>query len=550
MTDPPTAGPPAAEISRPEQLDRALIARVARAAGRIELAPDLLAALAATRRATLADLDGDQPVYGVNTGMGAMAGIRLDPDAQARQQNTLMIGRSVGSAPWLSRPEARAVLAVRLRTLLHPAAGASPDLCRHLAALLNADVIPAIPWRAGAAGEIIPLAHAGAVLIGLGQVLDAAGQATDAASALAEAGLKPRPFEAKEGVAFLEGVPGLTALATLAAADTRVLLTQITTATAAAHAALGAGQDPLHPALADSPELADVLTALRRPRGNAGETAGPGQPRHTATEAGGPGQPRRAATEAGGPGQPRRAATEAGGPSHAHRDVTDVGERGRALQAPVSFRVTAPAIAVAVRAVAGVEDAVDRALSAVTDSPAHLDGRFVGTFGFAGTDLVAAAGTLTTALIHLAELGTARLHRLLDSALTGLPRQLSDAPGLHAGMVTVHKRAVGVTHRLRRFATPALIGAMETSLGQEDVQSFGFEAAECLAEALTGLRDVLACELLAIHQATLLGAAVPGADILGEMAAVLPPGTADRPFGRDLERIIRLLADQAHRDAR
>jgi histidine ammonia-lyase len=111
----------------------------------------------------------------------------------------------------------------------------------------------------------------------------------------------------------------------------------------------------------------------------------------------------------------------------------------------------------------------------------------------------------------------------------------------------VHKRAVGTTHRLRRFATPALAGAMETSLGQEDVQSFGFEAAECLAEAVAGLRDVLACELLAIHQARLLGGGPLGLSgsglaALEELAAAVPAGTGDRPFGRDLDRITRLLA--------
>ncbi|GAA0566328.1 aromatic amino acid lyase [Paractinoplanes ferrugineus] len=480
-------------IDRPDQLDRALIERLSRGADRLTLSPALLATLAESRAATLADLAADRPVYGVNTGMGAMAGVRLTPEAQARQQNTLMVGRAVGSAPWLTRRQSRALLAARLRTLLHPAAGVSPDLCRHLAALLNADVVPAVPRHGGAAGEIIPLAHAGAVLAGTGQVLDPAGRPVDATPALTAAGLRPRPFEAKEGVAFLEGVPGLTALTTLAAADARTLLGQTVLATAAAHAVLGAGHDPLHPALADSPELTVVLATLR-----------------------------------------------------AH--LTPAEHAARALQAPVSFRVTAPAIAVAMRAVGAVEEAADRALSVVTDSPAHLDGRFVGTFGFAGTDLVATAAALTTALIHLAELGTARLHRLLDSALTGLPRQLSDAPGLHAGMVTVHKRAVGVTHRLRRFAGPALLGTMETSLGQEDVQSFGFEAADCLNEALTGLRDVLACEFLAVHQARSLSYPPPvlsaGArTALDGIAAVLPPGTADRPFGRDLDEIISLLRD-------
>jgi histidine ammonia-lyase len=467
-------------IRRAGQLDRAVIEDVARG-GRVELAAELLAGLAANRAEVLAALDGDRPVYGVNTGMGAMAEVRLDAAARDRHQDTLMAGRAVGSAPWLRRDEARALLAARLRTLLDPAAGVSPELCRHLVALLDADVVPAVPARGiGAAGEIIPLAHAGAALLGTGQVLDPAGAATDAGPALAAAGLRPRSFGAKEGVAFLEGVPGLTGLAVLTGSAVRVLAKQVVVGAAAAHAVVRASPDPLHPALADGDELAVVLATLRELRGD--------------------------------------------------------GPAGR-LQAPVSFRVTAPAVAVLLRAVHALDAAADRALNGVTDSPAYLDGRFVGTAGFAGTELAAALSALTTALAHLAELGAARLHRLLDPAVTGLPRQLSDAPGRHAGMVAVHKRAVGVAHRLRRFTLPALGGAMETSLGQEDVQSFGFEAAECAGEAVAGLREVLACELLAVHQAALLGGPA-----FESVAAVLPSGAGDRPYGRDLDRIVALLS--------
>lgn len=478
-------------IQRAQDLDPAVIDDVARAGGTIELAPDLLTELSASRAATLADLNGDVPVYGVNTGMGAFSSVRLDPVAQAHHQNTLMAGRAVGSPPWLRRDQARALLAARLRTFLNPTAGVSPDLCRYLADLLNADVVPAVPARgSGAAGEIIPLAHAGAALIGTGQVLGNEGSAIDAGPVLAAAGLTPRRFEAKEGVAFIEGVPGLTGLAVLAAAQVRTLLPQIVMVSSAAQAVVRASRDPLHPALGQGDdELATVLAAMRELRGD--------------------------------------------GPV-------------RALQAPVSFRVTAPALAVAMRATEALDAAVRRSLSMVTDSPAHVDGAFIGTAGYAGTDLAAACATLTAVLVHLADLAATRLHRLLDDAVTGLPRQLSDAPGRHVGMGTVHKRAVGVAHRLRRFALPAMTGSMETSLGQEDVQSFGFEAAECLTEAVDGLRDVLACELLAVHQAVLLGGVPEGlgrraADALSQAAAVLPAGTEDRPFGRDITTLVALL---------
>jgi histidine ammonia-lyase len=462
-------------IRRPEDLDLRVIDAVARGRLRLSLAPALLDELAAARAAMLAALSGDEPVYGVNTGMGAFSGVRLDAEAQAQHQNTLMLGRAVGSAPWLGRVDVRAVIAARLRTLLHPAAGASPQLCEKLVSLLDLDVVPAVPARgSGAAGEIIPLAHLGAALIGTGEFV------------VASPSFEPRPFEAKEGVAFLEGVPGLTGMAAVACVASRALIFQVVTVSGLEQSVVGASRDPLHPALGSGdPVLAEVLAALTQARGD--------------------------------------------GPV-------------RGLQAPVSFRVTATALAVALRSVAALEEAVGRALDTVTDSPAYLEGRFVGTAGFAGTELSAACGALTTALVHLAELGATRLHRLLDDARTGLPRQLSDAPGRHAGMATVHKRAVGVAHRLRRFAMPALLGPMETSLGQEDVQSFTFEAAESLREAVDGLREVLACELLAVHQARLLGAALPASDLLAAAAAALPSGTADRPFGRDIDALTALLA--------
>ena len=86
---------------------------------------------------------------------------------------------------------------------------------------------------------------------------------------------------------------------------------------------------------------------------------------------------------------------------------------------------------------------MQRALTAVTDSPAYLDGRFTGTAGFHGIDLAAHCDQLTAALCHAAEVGAARVHRLLDSAVTGLPAQLAREPGTQAGLTPVHKRAAG-----------------------------------------------------------------------------------------------------------
>ena len=181
----------------------------------------------------------------------------------------------------------------------------------------------------------------------------------------------------------------------------------------------------------------------------------------------------------------------------------------------------------------------------MTDSPAFLDRQFVGSAGFYGYDLSVHLHAVTVALIGVAELGATRLHRLMDPAVTGLNAQLSAEPGPQTGLSPVHKRAVGVAHELRRQAIPAFIGPVETSRGQEDAQAFSLEEAQACRIALDGATEVLACELLAVHQARLLAvgrpdAVVPASELRAELDALtkgLPASVADRPFGRDVEML-------------
>jgi len=184
--------------------------------------------------------------------------------------------------------------------------------------------------------------------------------------------------------------------------------------------------------------------------------------------------------------------------------------------------------------------AVERALAGVTDSPAFLDGRFVGTAGFDGIDLAAHCDQLTAALAHAAEVSAARTHRLLDSRITGLPAQLARRPGLDAGLVAVHKRAAGEVHAIRRLAMPSAIGTIETSNGQEDVQSFAWAAAGALRTALRHARLVTSCELLTAYQAAALaGGPWPGRcqELLTTLSGLIDPIEADRQFGADIERL-------------
>jgi histidine ammonia-lyase len=460
---------------------------------RLELGRGMLLALSERRSEVMHRLNNGEPVYGVNTGMGAASTIRLDDQAQSLQQSNLMLARAVGSAPWLGTEEVRAVLVVRLRTFLTGDAGVSEELCTRLVDLLNLDLQPAIPRsRLGAAGEIIPLAHLGGALTGSGEYVSAAGTRS-AMEVLADVGLSPFSLGPKEGVALIEGIPVTTGLAMLCARDARAIAEQATAVVSAELSLISASRDPFTSAIARAdPELAIVLGAVRE---LAGESVKP-----------------------------------------------------RTLQSPLSFRVVGPAIAQLIRSISAVDRAVSRAIVGVTDSPAFLDGRFVGTAGFDGFELAASLDALRLSTIHLAETSTARLHRLLDDRVTGLPRQLSDEQGLHAGLVAVHKRAVGVIHEMLARGRPSSLGAIETSLGQEDVQSFSIEAATACGDAIAGARDVLACELLAVIQGMRLSPQQPSSlgfrldVLLADISAQLPDGTADRPFGREIAAISQLLA--------
>ena len=481
-------------VAAPEDLGPAEVLACAGGASP-ELGEELLAHLDRRRAEVLDALVADRPVYGVNTGMGALAGVRLDAAEQAEQSRRLLVGRAVGGPPWLSRTEARAVVAVRLRTFLSGDAGVSAELCAWLATLLAEDLVPAVPRSpSGSAGEIIPLAHAWGHLAGVGRMLDRRGDAVEAAAVLA--GRRPPRLGAKEGVALLQGVPVATALAR------------------------APGQRGARPA-----------ASVDHGRGRRG-----GARRRRSRPLPGRDGPRRR--------RPRRASSTSCG--------SLVGEEPGApvhLQAPTSFRVVGPTLAHLARSLATLEDAVDRALTGVTDSPAWLDdgtgGRFVGTSGFHGLELSAACDGVRGALLHAAEVGTARLHRLLDPAFTGLPAQLSSDPGPQAGLVAVHKRAVGAVHAQTPVAFTA-VGTHETSHGQEDVQAYAQEAAERLRDAVVAAREVVACELLAVHQAHALAPGRPAgaaelADALARAGEVVPGTTEDRVWGEDIEALTGLL---------
>jgi histidine ammonia-lyase len=481
---------PAVQITAAGEADLGLIRAVA-AGQAVVVGPGLLEAVQRRCEQARRTLRDGRLVYGVNTGMGKLSGVRLTEQQQLSHQRNLLLARATGGPPWLAAPDARAVLTVRLLTFLSGDAAVSAGLCQRLADLLNRGIVPAIPRTgAGSAGEIMPLAHAFGPVAGIGHVLGSDDALLPAAEALRSHGLGGFSLGPKEGIALIQGVPGTTGLSVLRLGEAAALSSVMEASAALSIVAVRACRDPYQAACARGDDV--LAGVLERLRGAAGDEGSP-----------------------------------------------------RSLQAPTSFRVAGPVLAQVARAAAQLEAAVRRALVGVTDSPAYLDGRFTGTAGFHGIDLAAHCDQLTAAFCHASEVAAARVHRLLDPAVTGLPAQLAGQPGPEAGLAPVHKRAAGEVHAMRLLATSTPVGLIETSGGQEDVQSFAWEAAEKLRAALGHARAVTACELLAGYQAAALSglsgrAPTDGCQaLLDWLAGIIAPIAGDRPFGEDLEHLIQ-----------
>ncbi|WP_410668319.1 aromatic amino acid lyase [Amycolatopsis sp. cmx-4-68] len=458
---------------------------------RLELAEPLVAALKQRRKALLAALEGDAPVYGVNTGMGRLAGVRLDARRQAEHQRNLLVGRAVGGPPWLPPPDVRALLVVRLRDFLQPWSGVSAELVQFLVDRLNDGFTPAVPRSGlGSSGEIIPLSHAFQTFLGIGTVLED-GVEVPASDALASRGVTPYVLGPKEGASLLQGSPLAVVHAQRGWAEARQLIRLQTLTEAMAIDVLGAPREVFSPVMAGGDEqLRSVLVSL-------GGLAGPG---------------------------PVRAGV---------------------VQAPLSVRVAPRALAHASRVNAELESARQRWETMPGDSPSFVDGAFLPGTAHHAVDLGLRMDAVTAALVHLGEISVQRQHRLLDERFSGLPAQLTTDPGPRAGLVPLHKRAAGELHALRRLASPATLGSMDTSAGQEDVQAFAWAAGEQLRAAASHLFAITACELVTASQARYL--AVDGAPELGEayewVRSVVPPVDEDRPLGPEVQRLIEVLPE-------
>jgi histidine ammonia-lyase len=457
----------------------------------------------------------DRLVYGVNTGCGPLCE-HLVPlaDVPAFQAN-LVRSHASGVGPSHPREVVRATLAVRALTLAHGRSGVRRTVVETLVAMLDADVCPRIPeiGSVGASGDLVELAHVAQAVMGEGQV-EHDGRLCSAREALAAAGIAPLVLEGREGLALMNGTACESAQAALLCVGARDLV-----AVAEAAAAL------VFDVLGGNPEAFDARLHAVRPHPGQIETAA-----HL-----------RRLLE----GSHRVRGAAARGP---------LGDgRTEPVQDPYTLRCV-PQVLGAVRAtLAHVHDAVATEVNAIGDNPTFFPEDDVVLHGgnFHGQPLALAIDHAKVALAEIALFSERRIARLLDPATNGglPPFLIRDRAGTRSGLMGVQYCASSTVAENAVLAHPATLGSVPTNANNQDVVPMGSVGVRQARRILDNARRVVAIELLAAAEAVEVAEATDLAPatraLYDRIRALVPPLTADRPLGADVERLaasITLLA--------
>jgi histidine ammonia-lyase len=451
-------------------------------------------------------------IYGITTGFGSLADVRIDPSQASALQHGIVRSHATAVGPPLSREEARAMLLLRAHVLALGYSGVRPAVVDLMVAMLNQDVVPAVPQQGslGASGDLAPLANLALPLIGHGEVLSPEGGTEPALPAMTRAGLAPLTLEPKEGLALVNGTQGMLAIGILT----------VTRAASLARTADVVAAMTIEAAMGTDAPFDERLQALRP---------------H-------PGQRASAANL-------RRLL--AGSPILAsHRDSNHLVQDAYSLRcAPQVHGATRDALAYASGVLTIEAGSVsDNPIVLVGEQPQDDEVRSGGNFH--GQPVAVAMDTVALALVSLASISERRLYRLLDTKQSnGLPAFLVHESGLNSGFMLVQYTAASLVSESKSLAHPASVDSIPSSAGQEDHVSMGMTSARHARDVVANAEHVLAMEALAAAQALdLREPLVPGAAtqaVRDAIRAKVPFFLADREFGPDIADAVAMVRSGA-----
>jgi histidine ammonia-lyase len=437
----------------PDGLSPAEVLAVARGDAPVTVGAEAGAAMERSAAVVEALAQSEEPHYGISTGFGSLALVRIATDGREQLQRALVRSHAAGMGPPIEREVVRAMMVLRARSLAMGCSGTRPAVAAAIVGMLNAGLTPVVPEHGslGASGDLAPLAHCALALLGEGEVDGADGVRVPASVALAAAGLEPIELGPKEGLALINGTDGMLGMLVLAIEDLRQLLRVADVAAAMSVEAL----------LGTDRAFAEDLVALRPQPGQAASAAN------------------------------LRALLADSEIVASHR------EGDPRVQDAYSLRCAPQVTGAARDTLDHAARVADAELRSAIDNPMVLpDGRVESCGNFHGAPVAYACDFLAIAVADVGAIAERRTDRLLDATRShGLPPFLAQDAGLDSGMMLAHYAQAAIVAENRRQAVPASVDTIPTSAMQEDHVSMGWGAARKLRVAVDGLRRVLAVEL-------------------------------------------------------
>ncbi|MCU0625821.1 MAG: histidine ammonia-lyase [Gemmatimonadaceae bacterium] len=448
-------------------------------------------------------------VYGVTTGFGRLASVRIDAGDVRRLQRNLLVSHAIGVGAPLDTDVVRAMLLLRAQSLAIGCSGIRVAVVELLLAFLSLGIHPVIPSQGsvGASGDLAPLAHMALPLIGEGEV-EWEGRVRPAREVLDAAGLAPVVLEAKEGLALINGTQAMTAIGALVLHEARELCTVADIAGAMSLEALKGtvtAFDARVTALRPHPGAQAVSANLRT----------------------------------------------LGADSAVHASHADCEK----LQDAYSLRCMPQVHGASRDAITHAITVVERECNAVTDNPLVFaaDDAVISAGNFHGQPVALVMDYAKIAIAELANISERRVEHMLDPAVSGLPAFLARQGGVNSGLMISQYTAASLVSENKVLAHPSSVDSIPTSANQEDHVSMGTTSARQCAMILENATWVLAIELLNAAQALDFHAPLtpgPGTGAARDaIRAVVPPLTEDRILTGDLAAVRMLIREGVLRAA-
>ena len=393
--------------------------------------------------------------YGINTGFGLLANTRIPNDQLELLQRNLLLSHAAGVGDALPDPVVRLILALKINALARGHSGITMELMDGLLALLQHEVYPVIPAQGsvGASGDLAPLAHLSAVLLGLGHVR-VGGRMLAASEGLRIAGLEPIRLRAKEGLALINGTQVSTALGLAGLFGAEDVFAAAVVAGAMSVDALKGSDSPFD-------------ERIQQVRGQPGQITVAREYRELIA------------------GSAIRAS---------HLDCSRV-------QDPYSFRCQPQVMGACLDLIRNCSVTLGIEANAVTDNPLLFEAGDVLSGGnFHAEPVAFAADTLALAIAEIGSLSERRTAVLVDPKMSGLPAFLVNNSGLNSGFMIAQVTAAALVSENKTIATPASVDSIPTSANQEDHVSMATHAARRLSVMVDNAAAVVGIELLAAAQ--------------------------------------------------